>query len=191
MRVLLILLTVLTVRTVDLFAAEVRMPQLDPRYWPSQAFWLIVVFVTLYLLVSKSFLPRIKKNLDERENKIKDDLEDAKNLKDNAEKKQIEYSETIVEAKKEVLKIILDSKKKLEKDISNKKKIIEKDIDKEIEKAQKEIVGFKQNSLDDIKNISEQITSKIIEEITGDKLNESSIKATIEETSKTNLSKYL
>ena len=47
------------------------------------------------------------------------------------------------------------------------------------------------NSYERIKNISEQITSKIIEEITGDKLNESSIKATIEETSKTNLSKYL
>ena len=28
----------------DLFAAEVGMPQLDPKYWASQAFWLILVF---------------------------------------------------------------------------------------------------------------------------------------------------
>ena len=28
----------------DLFAAEVGMPQLDPKYWASQAFWLILIF---------------------------------------------------------------------------------------------------------------------------------------------------
>ena len=28
----------------DLFAAEAGMPQLDPTYWASQAFWLILVF---------------------------------------------------------------------------------------------------------------------------------------------------
>ena len=28
----------------DLFAAEAGMPQLDPTYWASQAFWLVLVF---------------------------------------------------------------------------------------------------------------------------------------------------
>ena len=31
----------------DLFAAEAGMPQLDPTYWASQAFWLILVFTIL------------------------------------------------------------------------------------------------------------------------------------------------
>ena len=54
----------------DLFAAEAGMPQLDPTYWASQAFWLILVFTILYISVSKLYLPKIKNNLDERENKI-------------------------------------------------------------------------------------------------------------------------
>ena len=61
----------------DLFAAEAGMPQLDPKYWASQAFWLILVFAVLYISIAKFYLPKIKNNLDDRENKIKNDLDDA------------------------------------------------------------------------------------------------------------------
>ena len=73
----------------------------------------------------------------------------------------------------------------------NKKEIIEKEIEKEIVKAQKEISDLKKNSISDIQTISENITSNIIETISGDKLNESSIKAAVEDISKKNLGKYL
>ena len=33
----------------NLYAAEAGMPQLDPKYWASQAFWLILVFTILYI----------------------------------------------------------------------------------------------------------------------------------------------
>ena len=67
----------------------------------------------------------------------------------------------------------------------------EKEIEKEIIKAQKEITELKKGSLSDIQKISENIVSHIIENISGDKLNESSIKATVEDVSKKNLGKYL
>ena len=79
----------------------------------------------------------------------------------------------------------------MDKDIQNKKEIIEKEIEKEIVKAQKEISDLKKNSISDIQTISENITSNIIETISGDKLNESSIKAAVEDISKKNLGKYL
>ena len=65
----------------------------------------------MYIIISKLFIPRIKNNLEVRENKIKNDLEDAKNLKELAEKKEIEYKEVILKAKKDVTKIFIDSKK--------------------------------------------------------------------------------
>ena len=69
----------------DLFAAEAGMPQLDPKYWASQAFWLVLVFTVLYFSISKFYLPKIKNNLDNRENRIKDDLEDANKFKELSE----------------------------------------------------------------------------------------------------------
>ena len=174
-----------------LFAAEAGMPQLDPKYWASQAFWLILVFTVLYFAVSKFYLPKIKNNLDNRENRIKDDIEDANKSKELSENKLKEYEKILEDAKKEVIKIQIESKAKLDKDISEKKEKIEKEIEKELIQAQKEIAELKKNSISDILNISKEIAANIIENISGDKLNESSIKAAVEEISKTNVGKYL
>ena len=175
----------------DLYAAEAGMPQLDPTFWASQAFWLVLVFLVLYILTSKFYLPKIKSNLDNRENKIKEDLENANKFKDQSEAKLKEYGLILDKAKKEVNKIHFDSKTALNKDIQSKKEVIEKEIEKEILKAQKEISELKKNSISSIQNISENITANIIENISGDKLNESSVKSAVEEISKKNLSKYL
>ena len=175
----------------NLFAAEAGMPQLDPKYWASQAFWLILVFTILYVSIAKFYLPKIKNNLDNRENRIKDDLEDANKFKELSESKLKEYEKILENAKKEVIKIHIESKNTLDKDIKTKKETIEKEIEKEIIKAQKEISDLKKNSITDIQKISENIASNIIESISGDKLNENSIKAAVEDISKKNLGKYL
>ena len=175
----------------NLFAAEAGMPQLDPKYWASQAFWLILVFSILYISIAKFYLPKIKNNLDNRENRIKDDLEDANKFKELSETKLEQYKKILEDAKKEVMKIHLESKNTLDKDIQTKKETIEKEIEKEIIKAQKDISDLKKNSITNIQKISENIASNIIESISGDKLNESSVKATVEDVSKKNLGKYL
>ena len=191
MKSFLSLLIALTALNTNLYSAEAGMPQLDPKYWASQAFWLILVFVILYISLSKFYLPKIKSNLDNRENKIKEDLENANKFKEQSEAKLKEYGLILDKAKKEVNKIHFDSKTALDKDIQSKKEVIEKEIEKEILKAQKEISELKKNSISSIQNISENITASIIENISGDKLNQSSVKSAVEEISKKNLSKYL
>ncbi|MBD1150751.1 F0F1 ATP synthase subunit B [Pelagibacterales bacterium SAG-MED29] len=185
------LILVLSTICTNLFAAEAGMPQLDPKYWASQAFWLILVFSTLYISIAKFYLPKIKKNLDDRESKIKEDLDEANKVKNLSEKKIKEYETILENSKKEVIKILLDSKNTLNKDIQNKKDSMEKEIENEILKAQKEISEMKKNSINSINNISLEIASNIIEKISGDKLNESSARAVIEDISKKNIGKYL
>jgi F-type H+-transporting ATPase subunit b len=176
---------------VKIIAAEAGMPQLDPKYWASQAFWLILIFTTLYLVLSNLFIPKIKNNIDKRENKIKDDLDEAQKLKNLAEQRLKEYELSIENAKKEVQKIIFESKNKLNSEIQNKKKEFEKEIEIEIINAEKEIENLKKESLKSISTISEEMTSKVIEQISGEPMNQSSVKAAILETTKNNLGKYL
>ena len=175
----------------DLFAAEAGMPQLDPTYWASQAFWLILIFTILYISIAKFYLPKIKNNLDDRENKIKEDLDAANKFKEISELKLKEYEKILENSKKEVIKILLESKSKLDKDIQTKKSNMEKEIENEISKAQEEITELKKNSISDIQNISKDIASNIIENISGDKLNECSIKAAVEDISKKKIGKFL
>ena len=60
-----------------------------------------------------------------------------------------------------------------------------------MEKVEEEILNLKKNSLSSINLIAEEISAKIIENITGEKLNEKSIKASVAEISKSKIDKYL
>ena len=106
MRIFLLTIGIFTTSEINLLAAGAGMPQLDPTYWASQAFWLILIFTVLYLILLNLFIPKIKNSIDNRENKIKDDLDEAQKLKDLAEQRLKEYASSIEDAKKEVQKII-------------------------------------------------------------------------------------
>jgi F-type H+-transporting ATPase subunit b len=191
MRLFLLIIGFFTTSQINLLAAEAGMPQLDPTYWASQAFWLILIFTFLYLTLSKIFIPKIKESIDNRDNKIKDDLDEAQKLKTIAEQKLKEYETTIEEAKKEVQKITFESKNKLNSEIQNKKKEIEEEINLELKNLEREIVNLQKNSVSSISAIAEEMTSKVIEMVSGEPLNQSSIKAAVLESTKKNLGKYL
>tara|TARA_Y100001970_G_scaffold292140_1_gene432154 strand:+ start:171 stop:746 length:576 start_codon:yes stop_codon:yes gene_type:complete len=165
----------------NLSGAEAGMPQLDPEFWASQAFWLIIVFFSIYLLIAKIFIPKIKDNIDTRENKVRKDLEEAKTFREEAEKKLKAYNELIENAKLDSKKVISESRQKLNEDIQGKKEKIQKEIEKEIHNAEKEIQKFKADSINKIGLISEDIVSSLLKDIVGDDGNKSSIKATVSE----------
>jgi len=167
-----------------LFAAEAGMPQLDPKYWPSQVFWLIIIFLSVYLLIAKIFIPKIQDNIESREDKIRKDLEEAKLLGEESEKKLKTYKDLIKTAKIDTKKIISQSRQKLSQDMQLKGKEIKKEIEKEIENAQKEIKNFKINSINKINLISEEIAFNLVKDIFGEDPNKSSVKAIVSETMK-------
>ena len=172
-------------------AAEAGMPQLDPEYWLSQSFWLVVIFVTLYVLIAKFFIPKIKLSIGDRERKIKDDLDEANKLKKISEDKIAEYEKLILENKNKLIKISNDTKKKLDLDIQKKRKAIETQIQNELDKAQIEINNLKKESLTSIEQVAEDIASKVVEDLTNEKINQSSVKAIVSSTSKKRIGSLL
>ena len=191
MRLFLLGIGTFTASETFLFGAEAGMPQLDPTYWASQAFWLILIFTALYLALSNLFIPKIKDSIDSRENKMKDDLDEAQKIKNLAETRLKEYEQSIENANREVQKIIFESKNQLNAQIQSKKKEFEKEIENEIKNAEKEIEDLKRGSLKSISIISEEMASKVVEQISGEPMNQSSVKAAILEATKKNLSKYI
>ena len=171
--------------------AEEGMPQLNPEFWFSQTFWLILVFTILYLIIWKRILPKITDNLENRKKTISTDLEEAQNLKKLAEERYKEYKKLINDAKNEAGKIISESKLKLDQDLNNKKIEIQKEIDREINQAEKEINSFKKKSLESVSKISKEISSEVIKKILNTEVNESNLSAIVEEVSQKRLKNNL
>lgn len=75
------------------------LPQLDVDTYPTQIFWLVVTFVVLYLIMSKVALPRIAEVLEERQERIADDIETAERLRSEAAAVQAEYEKALADAR--------------------------------------------------------------------------------------------
>ena len=67
------------------------LPQLDISTWPSQLFWLVVLFTTGYIIMAKFVTPRIGKVLEERRAKLDDDLGKARTASEDAARIRAEY----------------------------------------------------------------------------------------------------
>ncbi len=59
------------------------MPQLNPESFTSQVFWLSVLFTSLFLINHYLFVPKINKIRKERDKTIDDFIEDAKGINDS------------------------------------------------------------------------------------------------------------
>jgi len=171
------------------FGAEAGMPQLNPEFWASQVFWLILVFTILYLIIWKIFLPRIAYSIENRKSKIVEDINEAQKLKEGVEKKVIEYNEIINNSKKEAKKIIDDNRKKLDRDIEDKKKKFSEEIENELKKIEKEIVNLKKDSELNIKKIATETSSEIIKQIIGTEVNNSNVSAIVDDVTKKEMEK--
>ena len=75
------------------------MPQLNPEFWISQIFWLILTFGSLFIILSKIILPKISSNLEARKSQILDNIELAEKQREESEKKIKEFEKIILESK--------------------------------------------------------------------------------------------
>ena len=69
------------------------MPQLNPEFWFSQIFWLIVPGF-MFVVLSKLVLPKISENL-ETEGRISENIESAEKQRLESENKIKEYDKLI------------------------------------------------------------------------------------------------
>jgi F-type H+-transporting ATPase subunit b len=60
------------------------LPQFDPAPWPGEIFWALVVFLVLYLLISRVFVPRVADTIGDREDTIAGDIGQARAARDEA-----------------------------------------------------------------------------------------------------------
>ena len=176
----------------EIFAAESGgMPQLNPEFWISQIFWLVLTFGILYVVLSKLILPKISTNLELRKSQIQENIEAADKQRKDSESKLKEYEDIVLKSKLEAKNIFQATREKALKDINSKREILENQINEEIKKAEKEIDNLKKTAPDKINKIAIDTSSEILKSLIGNEVNNSSsISAIVDDLSKKNGDKY-
>ena len=142
------------------------MPQLNPEFFVSQLFWLVVTFLFLLVFLWRVSLPRIGSVLEKREKKINNDISTAKKLQEEAEEIQKILEQKLHNTRTETAEMIKTTSINLQEKISKKLGTLDKDLDKKIDDSANDINKNKNDSLNQINDQICEITKLIFSKIT-------------------------
>ena len=126
----------------------------------SQTAWVLIAFILFFVLVGKKLWSALTTNLDQRKKMIENELNEAKKLREEAQAELNASLKKQKEINKQVLDIINDAKstaKQIEADALKKSDII---IKRKEEQAKQKINNAQVEALNNIKNISAELSIK-------------------------------
>lgn len=141
------------------------MPQLNPEWYASQLFWLVVCFFTLYYIMSRFIAPSIADILAKRQNKIDEYLDKATETKRRAEEALQKYHAALNEATKEANEALERTKKELDAQIVAKQNAMTLKLRKKVEEGEDKIRQSKEVAMDKVCDISEDLAKDIVKKI--------------------------
>ena len=90
-----------TASTAMAASGEAGLPQLKIETWPSQLFWLVVIFGIGYIFMARIVTPRIGSVLEERRTRLDDDLTRAREASSEAAQTRADYEASLDVARNE------------------------------------------------------------------------------------------
>ena len=142
------------------------LPQLDFNTYPSLIFWSVVSLILGYLLMKYLVTPNIKSILNNRETNIQNDLVKAKTSSQETEKIKENIINSQSELRSRSQSIINQALSETKQNIKNKEKDINQKLSEKVAKAEKKIVDTQKLVINEVINNAEELTIKVVQNLT-------------------------
>lgn len=152
------------------------MPQLDISTFTPQIIWLIITFGVLYLLMAKLALPRIGSILEQRQNRIEDNLAMAQNLKRESEVDAKSYETAILEAREQARTSTQLAIKEMSEESQRRQSELNDRLVNEVKSAEERIAQARKKAMSNISEMAEDIVLDAAESLIGITPNKDTIK---------------
>ena len=129
-------------------------PPLDTKTFPSQLFWLVIFFGTLYLLMSRLVLPRIAAILETRRNRIEGDLARASALKEETEEALNSYQKALSDARGNANDIAKSTRDTVNTDVSKQQSALNASLSAKAVAAETKIAAAKAKAMASVNDIA-------------------------------------
>ncbi|HWA48617.1 MAG TPA: F0F1 ATP synthase subunit B' [Dongiaceae bacterium] len=143
------------------------MPQFDPSTFGPQLFWLLVTFVTLYLLMSRLVLPRITDILGQREDRIDGNLRRAETLKEEADQVLAAYQKAISDARAQAQAALNQAAAEITAGAARREAEFGKKMAAETAAAEARIRAAKTQALADVRGVATEVAALMVGKLTG------------------------
>jgi F-type H+-transporting ATPase subunit b len=142
-------------------------PPFQRETFASQLLWLALLFVLLYVLMSKVALPRVGSILQARRDRIDGDLAEAQRFKDESEAAMAAYEKSLSDARNHAQAIATEVRDKLMAEAETKRKLLEGELNAKLGEAEKTIAATKSSAMANVRSVAADAATAIVERLIG------------------------
>ncbi|MCB1473422.1 MAG: F0F1 ATP synthase subunit B [Rhodobiaceae bacterium] len=144
-------------------------PPFDSSNYPSQLVWLAITFGLFYYLMAKVVLPRIAQTLEQRHDRIANDLAEAEKLKGETDAAIASYEQALAEARQKAGDIARTTRDRVQKSIDSERAAAEDSLASKMADAEKHIANVKASALGEVDEIASETAQTLIGMLGGGK----------------------
>jgi F-type H+-transporting ATPase subunit b len=142
-------------------------PPFEAQHFPSQLFWLAVMFVLLYALMSRIALPRIASILADRSKRIADDLATANRFKEQSEAASAAYQKSLADARARAQAIASETRERQGALAEATNKRLETELHEKLAAAERSIAATRAAAMGNVGSIAVETAAAIVERLIG------------------------
>ncbi len=142
--------------------AAATFPPFDTSHFPSQLFWLALLFGFLYIVLSRFILPRLGGVLEHRESSIANDLDEAARMNDQAVDAQNVVETSIAQAQAKARETASKTRLKIDAVISAETNKIDSELDTKLSQAEIRISKLRDDAMQNVETIAGDAANSIL-----------------------------
>jgi F-type H+-transporting ATPase subunit b len=148
-------------------ASEPGLPQFDPRFFPSQAFWLLLTFALTYLLMRYLALPQVENVLEGREKHIANDVATAKTQNERAKLLMGEYETRLAKARGDAQGVTRKVWEEGERKSATQLQDQTVKLNQQVKEAETRLGKMKETAQASLERQAEDVAAEIIKNVSG------------------------
>ncbi|TCD05393.1 ATPase [Erythrobacteraceae bacterium CFH 75059] len=158
------------------------MPQIAQlsETFASQAFWLLIFFGLVYLVVGRGMLPRILDTVDQRDQQIAGDLLAAHNAREEAQAQERDWRQREAAARERARDIVAAAKADGAAQTAARLAEVQATLDTRLDEAEQSIATARQQALGELERVAAEASRDIVRRLTGAEVAEDEARMAVE-----------
>lgn len=140
-------------------------PPLNFSTYPSQLFWLAITFGILLFLLAKVLLPRLGGILEERSNRIADDLDSAARMQREAEAAGKAYEQSLSDARAKAHNVAETTRDSVNAELEIEMQAADEQTAKQLAQAEAKIQKTRAAALANVDDIATETAKAVVEHL--------------------------
>jgi F-type H+-transporting ATPase subunit b len=156
------------------------MPQMNMADYAPQIAWLFVTFVVLLILMWVIALPRVRRALDRRHEKITGDLASAEAFKQEAESALKAYQAAVAEARARAQALLAETQGRLDREAAEQRARLDAELAAKAAHAEARIRRAREEAMSNLKQVATEVAREATKRLIGTEPDRTALEAAVE-----------